>query len=214
MPTVFTNTATPPSSGQSRQKMRFSTHKMLQSYAVTPRDIRFETQEDDERVILFLREHIIFLLPIIFVGIVMLIVPWTVFPLVLRYLFTSFTLPASYIFVGTLLWYVATFGFVLGKFLHWFFNIYIVTDQRIIDIDFIHLLYKEFSETRYESIEDISYKSGGILATMFNFGDVNIQTAGEHPNFSFHAVPHPEIVVDTISDILHGRTPTILKDTV
>ncbi len=194
--------------------MRFSTSEMLNSYSVEPTNIRFETQEEDEKVILFMREHIIFLLPIVVLGVVMLMVPWTVFPLVLRYVFTSFTVPPAYIIVGTLLWYVATFGFILGKFLHWFFNIYIVTNQRIIDIDFIHLLYKEFSETRYKNIEDISYSSGGILATMFNYGDVKIQTAGEHPNFSFRAVPHPEIVVDTISDILHGRTPTIMRGTI
>ena len=102
--------------------------------------------------------------------------------------------------VGTVFWYVLTFGFILSKLLFWFFNIFIVTNERIVDIDFVNLLHKNISETQLERVQDISYKTSGILATMFNFGDVTIQTAGEMPNFIFERVPKPSEVVDIISD--------------
>jgi uncharacterized membrane protein YdbT with pleckstrin-like domain len=110
-------------------------------------------------------------------------------------------LPVSYYVVGTMFWYLATFGFALSSFIGWFFNIYIVTNERIVDIDFFYLLYKKFSQAELTKIQDINYTSGGLLAAMFNFGDVVVETAGEAPNIDFELIPFPEKVVETIREL-------------
>lgn len=174
----------------------------LTCFAVNPKGVRFETQQDDEEVILFLRQHIVVNVPWVFFAIILLIVPTVFFPMILMNLKLPFVIPAGYIVIGTLFWYLITFGFILTSFLGWFFNIYIVTNERVVDIDFIHLLYKVFSEARIDKIQDISYKSGGVVAALFNFGDVLIQTAGESENFDFLSVARPENVVQTISELI------------
>ena len=173
----------------------------LTAFAVNPDGVRFETQEEEETVVLFLRQHIIVNFFWVVIAIVMIFAPTVVIPFFLRFLRLPVTIPPGYFVIGTLFWYVMTFGFILGNFLRWFFNIYIVTNQRVVDVDFIHLLYKEFSEARLNKIQDLTYKSGGLFAAFFNFGDVQIQTAGELPNFEFTAVPHPERVVETIGEL-------------
>lgn len=173
------------------------------SYAYKPLDIRFETQEADEDVILFLRQHVIVMLPSLCVFILMLFTPFVIFPIFMRFLELPISIPTQYVVVGTIFWYLAAFGVIFSQFLHWFFNIYIVTNRRIIDIDFVNLLYKEFSEAPISRIQDLSYQTKGILGTMFNYGNVLIQTAGEVPNFIFESVPKPSGVVDVISDLLH-----------
>ncbi len=173
---------------------------LLTAFAKTPKHLRFETQEKQEIIVLFLRQHLIVLIPWLILGVILFFMPTILFPLVYRFLSKSWTIPTGYVIVGTIFWYVLTFGFVLSKFLFWFFNIFIVTNERIVDIDFINLLHKDISETQLERVQDISYKTSGILATMFNFGDVTIQTAGEVPNFIFERVPKPSEVVDVISD--------------
>ncbi|MEK9143431.1 MAG: PH domain-containing protein [Patescibacteria group bacterium] len=211
MPTLF---QAPASAEASAGKPAKTTKKPMKSaevrsvmtpltcFAVSPKGIRFETQQDDEQVILFLRQHIIVNVPWVLVAIFLLIVPTLLFPMVLGNLKLPFMIPAGYIVIGTLFWYLITFGFILTSFLNWFFNIYIVTNQRVVDIDFVHLLYKEFSEARLDKIQDISYKSGGVFAALFNFGDVIVQTAGESPNFDFLSVSRPETVVQTISKLI------------
>lgn len=179
----------------------------LTSFAVSPEGIRFETQEQEEAVILFLRQHLIVLLGPILLVLLLALAPVVVFPLLFQFITLPFTIPINYLVVGTAFWYVMTFGFALMSFLRWFFNIYIVTDKRIVDIDFLHLLYKEFSEARIERIQDISFKSGGIYAAFFDYGDVNVQTAAEVPNIEFVAVPKPAQVVETISDLLEKHKP-------
>lgn len=179
----------------------------LTSFAVSPDGVRFETQEKEERVVLFLRQHLITLFGPTALVVFMAFAPLLLFPFLSRFLPLPIDIPVSYVVVGTAFWYVVTFGLGLMSFLRWFFNIYIVTDKRIVDIDFLHLLYKEFSEARLERIQDISFKSGGLLAAFFDYGDANVQTAGEMPNIEFVAVPRPAKVVETISELLEKQKP-------
>ncbi|MBI3386003.1 PH domain-containing protein [Candidatus Gottesmanbacteria bacterium] len=173
----------------------------LTCYAVSPEGVRFETQEEQEEVVLFLRQHPIVLVPAIVILALMILFPTVILPIALHELEVSVNLPARFLIIGGLFWYLATFGFALISFLRWFFNIYIVTNQRVVDIDFKYLLYKMFSEANLSKIQDINYASGGIFAAAFNFGDVTVETAGEVPNIEFDKVPHPERVVQTISEL-------------
>lgn len=174
---------------------------LLTAFAVNPTGLRFETQEEEEKVILFLRQHIIVNVPWILITILLVIAPTVIFPLLFRALSLNVAFPASYYVVGTMFWYLATFGFALASFIGWFFNIYIVTNERIIDIDFFYLLYKKFSEAELTKIQDINYTSGGLLAAVFNFGNVVVETAGEAPNIDFELIPFPEKVVETIREL-------------
>lgn len=173
----------------------------LTVFAVNPDGVRFETQEDTEKVILFLRQHLFVLFVPILITVLLLIVPTLLFPII-PFLNLPVRLPSGYLLVGTFAWYLATFGFALMSFLRWFFNIYIVTNERVVDIDFKFLLYKQFSEAKIGKIQDLTFRSGGIIAALFNYGDVMVETAGEVPNIEFDKVPRPEKVVQTISELM------------
>lgn len=173
----------------------------LTAFAVNPDGVRFETQEAQEVVILFLRQHIIVNLGWVLLAVLLILVPTLLFPFLVNVLGLSLSVPVGYVIVGTLFWYLGTFGFILAKFLGWYFNIYIVTDERVVDIDFYYLLYKRFSQAELNKIQDISYASGGIFATFFNYGNVTIETAGEMPNLEFDKVPYPEKVVETVRNL-------------
>jgi len=175
------------------------------AYAVHPRNVRFETQEEEETVEIFLRQHPIVNVGWFFMGALMLFVPTFIFPIFIGFLKITDYIPAGYLIVGTAFWYLATFGFILASFLHWFFNIYIVTNERIVDIDFLYLLYKRLSQAELSEIQDITYTSGGILATFFDYGNITIQTASEMPNIEFEKVPHPERVVEKIRSLAEAR---------
>lgn len=171
----------------------------LAAFAINPTGLRFETQQEDETVLLFLRQHLVVNIPWVLLTILLLVAPLVLFPMIAGAI-APLAIPPGYLVVSVVAWYLVTFGFSFASFLKWFFNIYIVTNERIVDIDFIHLLYKQFSEARLVNIQDITYKTGGIVETMFNFGDVLIQTAGTEPNFEFGAVPNPEQIVKIISE--------------
>jgi hypothetical protein len=51
-------------------------------------------------------------------------------------------------------------------------------------------------------VQDASEKSVGVLASVFDFGNVFVQTAGEHQNIDFLFIPHPRLVVKKIEELM------------
>lgn len=86
-------------------------------------------------------------------------------------------------------------------FLNWYFNATIITDQKIVDIDFEHLLYKAVDLAPLLKIEEADSVTAGILGTIFNFGNVSVQTAGATVAIEMKKVPHAAQVADMILDL-------------
>jgi hypothetical protein len=168
----------------------------LSAFLARPRHLNFETQLDGEEVILLLRRHLITQIQWVAVTLVMIFAPLvlTNFPL-LRFL------PSRFQFIVILMWYLLTFAIALEDFLGWYFNVYIVTDERVIDIDFYNLIYKEISDTEIENIEDVTVTVGGVLQTVFNYGSVEIQTAAQIPQLEFEYVPKPGVVSEVLKQL-------------
>lgn len=170
---------------------------LLTSYATFPAKVCFDTQDDEEAVVLFLRQHPIVTIPWIAV---------TLFFLTLPSVFTFFppfaNLPATYQFVVTLGWYLFTFGYLLAKFMGWFFNIYIVTDERVVDVDFVNIFFRKISTAKIEEIQDVNTQSSGAMETFFGYGSLFIQTAAEVSQFEFTAIPNPDRVGKILNQLI------------
>ncbi len=168
----------------------------LSPFGFLPKNVDFETRDGEEKVVLLLRRHPITNLRWIAVAILM-----SFAPLVLGYFPIIDFLPPNFRFVSLVGWYMIVFAYVFESFLSWFFAVNIVTDERIVDIDFYNLIYKEVSDTSLDKIQDVTYKVGGVLGTLLNYGDVLIQTAGEVPRFEFSLVPKPEKVAEILQQL-------------
>ncbi len=77
-------------------------------------------------------------------------------------------------------------------------DLWAVTNQRIVDSIRRHWFHHRMSSADLVDVEDINVVREGILPTMFNFGDVRCQTAGEVPNFILAGVPRPAEILATI----------------
>ena len=179
-----------------RYKLEKKAQGRLSAFNYLPKRVDFETRDKEEQVILLLREHPLTNFSWIFIVVLMIIAPivLSIFPLL------TF-LPQEFQLIAVLGWYLITTAFLLENFLTWFFNVNIITDERIIDIDFFNLIYKQVSDTNIDKIQDVTYTMGGVARTLFNYGDVFVQTAAEVPNFDFLAVPNPDKVAKILQDL-------------
>jgi membrane protein YdbS with pleckstrin-like domain len=100
-----------------------------------------------------------------------------------------------------IIWYLIVFAFVFEEFLIWFFHVNIVTDERIIEVDFVNIFYREITDANIDQIQDVTVELGGGLRTLFNFGNVSIQTAAEVPKIKFEAIPKPDDVAKILRDL-------------
>ncbi len=185
------------SEGVFRSLLPFKTNNPLASMVVVPDNCRFESQEEDEKIILIVRQHPIVNVPWILATVILLLLPsiWDYLP-------WAGMMPGRFVTMTIVLWYLLVTAFVFEKFLDWYFNVYIVTDERVVDIDFFGLIYKNMTVIKLDSIQEINYTQAGGIAAIFNYGDVFIQTAAERRQLDFLRVANPNMVVDILYKLL------------
>jgi uncharacterized membrane protein YdbT with pleckstrin-like domain len=76
----------------------------------------------------------------------------------------------------------------------------IVTDQNLIQILQNGLFSRKVSRLSVSNVEDVSADQHGILQTLFIYGTLTVETAGEMKNFVFPYCPNPNKYADQILD--------------
>ncbi len=89
-------------------------------------------------------------------------------------------------------------------------NQLIVSDVNVTQVLQTGLFSRKVSELSMNNIEDVTSVQKGILQTMFNYGTLIIETAGEQNNFTFHYCPNPNAYARAILD---SRQMFISKNT-
>lgn len=83
----------------------------------------------------------------------------------------------------------------------WWQNRLFITDENIVDMDQVGLFQRTIATLRLSRVQDISVQVKGPMQTIFQYGTVTIQTAGEKELFHFDYVPNPyavkAIIVET-----------------
>lgn len=67
----------------------------------------------------------------------------------------------------------------------------VVTDKNITQILQDGLFGRKVSQLTMTNVEDVTAKQHGIFATLLDFGELQIETAGEQKNFVFKYCPRP-----------------------
>lgn len=170
-------------------------HWTFHSFCIKPA-YYFENQQRNEEIILVLRAHPVTQIPWIFNSLIFLLI---VIPL---NLFIPSFLSFAQIFLFDLFSLTAILAYIWFNFLGWFFNLGVVTNKRIIDIDYHAVIYKEVTETNLSKVEDVTTKSGGFFSSLFNYGTVFVQTAGTEVNIEFFDIPRPAEVTKIINHLV------------
>jgi len=178
---------------------------LFSAFRKNPDGITFRDQEGEETILLFIRHSFITNVRWILAGIFLLILPILIS---LSLGFFQNPLPSLsnkyYLMIGFFYYlFVATYFYI--NFITWHFNIALVTDKRIIDINFSNLVYKDIAATKLNLVQDVSFAQIGAIRTFFDYGDVLVQTAGTLDNFTFESAPQPENIVHIIEDLIGKR---------
>jgi len=163
------------------------------AYHVLPNE-KFVSQQQDEEIVLLLRSH-----PIVNLGWILLAVLMMVLPTFFEATGMFTGVPGRFMFVGKMTWYLMTWAFAFEKFLMWYYSIFLVTNERIIDIDFVNLMNRVVTNVNLNHIEEPVMVQRGFGSTLFNYGNIVVQTAGEVSTLDCIASPMPAKVVDIIN---------------
>ena len=98
----------------------------------------------------------------------------------------------------------------LYVFLIWvdyYFDVWIITNERIVNIEQKGLFNREVSELQFSRIQDVTSVVDGFIPTILNFGDVYVQTAAEEERFVFRQIPDPYTIKDMVMQLSRSGTP-------
>ena len=151
--------------------------------------------QPEEEIIMVVRKHwfihFVDTISIIITG----IIPFFLLALIAPAISVHPALPALF----SSIWLLAVWMMLFTVWTNYYLDIWIVTDKRIINIDQIHLFKRDVSTLRIERIQDIKIEMHGLFATVLNFGNLQVQTAGAESSFYIiKGIPDPSYVRNAI----------------
>lgn len=162
----------------------------------------FPGQQVDEKICLVLREH--------WISLFLKLLAWGFFLaiyLVIDYLDVAYfpvNIDSGFLPLVDVIKIVFLMFLSLGLFIIftlYYLNMYVITNERIVNIQQFGLLRHTISELHLEQIQDVTAEIHGLPENVFDYGDVYIQTAGETERFLFQNIPGPTKVTKMILDL-------------
>lgn len=174
------------------------------NFVENPTNISFHHKEKDEKILLFLRSHLITNTKWLTTGLIFALIP-LIFLIISAGQLPFPALPTKFTMMILFLYFLGLFAFLFSSFLTWYFNIFVITNKRVIDIDFMGLVFHDVAETQFTLLQDVNYTQSGTIRHFFNYGDVFAQTAGGKENLEALGVPKPAKVTTFITQNMAGK---------
>ncbi len=99
-------------------------------------------------------------------------------------------------------------GFVLFgyRFIGWYFSVYIITSERLIQIRQRGFFDRSVQDISHNRIQSVQYEVKGLQSTLLKFGTISVQTfAG--PTLSMTYIHKPEEVHRHLNKVIRGIEP-------
>jgi hypothetical protein len=165
--------------------------------------------KDKERIITVIRHHWFVLLREIIGLVILFLLPFFAVPLF--WTFVVATGQAPQVPGGVVLFFASAWALVLWNLLFarwtdWYYDIWVVTNWRIVDIDQQGLFRRNVATlATLNHIQDLTAMLSGVIGTVLNFGNVELQTAASKREFLISEVPNPNGTVQIIREAMQEQ---------
>ena len=162
----------------------------------------FEDQFDDEEVLYVFRKHpIVMRKGLIVSSFAILVGP--LYTLVMTYLKPDNPPTISFFFLSFIGSLVLSAIVFMPSWISWHFSVYIVTDQRLIQITQKGLFNRTVVDMGLRQIQMVNYQVAGLQETLLGFGTIMMQTlVGD---LIIHDVHHPAKTQKKLLEILREQ---------
>jgi uncharacterized membrane protein YdbT with pleckstrin-like domain len=162
----------------------------------------FDDQFDDEEVLFVFHKHPIMMRKGLIIG----LLAWLIGPLytlALTYIHPQH--PPNLTFFGLSLAVSIVLGLILlfPSWIGWHFSVFIVTDQRFIQITQKGLFHRSVADLTLGQIQSVNYEVSGLQETLLGFGTITMRTyVGD---LTIHEVHNPAKIQKQVLGILRNK---------
>jgi hypothetical protein len=175
--------------------------------------------EPDEKVLKIVRKHWFVIITELLLAFFMLLLPFFIlfavvlFPDTLAKIDLDLSSFAGLIVFAIAGWTIMTLMVGFATWTHYYLDLWIITNKRIILVDQVHFFNRNISMFRLERLQDINVSTTGIIATLLNFGTMKVQTAGAHAShFKTAGLPDPRNLQAMIQKAADERIATMYRN--
>lgn len=161
----------------------------------------------NEKIVFLIRHHWFIVFKIIIFYLFLALIPVLGYYLINRFVpefldQLSQDLPNLILILSLSAYYLLIILFFFYSWLDYYLDIWIITNKRVIDIEQKGFFSRVVAEHKLSRIQDVSSEVHGFFPTIFHYGEVKIQTAGEEQLFIFEEVPHPSELSRKIHELV------------
>ena len=155
---------------------------------------RYQWRVEEENVIIY-RKHFIVLLVESIIPIGLAVLGVIVTAILVR--FFEFTI--MQLLPALILFYSIDFLWMIWRIEDWRNDMFQLTDRLIVDIDRRPFGFGESrKQALLSNIQNVNAFTPGLIHTIFNYGNVEIETAGAESNLVFEDIPYPSVIQSDI----------------
>jgi len=163
--------------------------------------------EPGEEVVMTVREHILVFALQLIPLVILAVIPWVLGGLISWFMaanaaanasFASISIPAHIWQFFTGVWLLCVWTAAFGMFTRYYLTVWVITNLRIVDIKQHGFFNREVSSFMLLRVQDVTTDVSGLLATLFGFGRLSVETAGKDEDFHMAGIEHPEAIRDVI----------------
>lgn len=158
---------------------------------------------DSDRVIISTRKHWVSFLGQALLSLFIMVVPFFIYLAIKDFKPYDFNgLIDNFLVLGFSAYYLIIITYVFAAWLSFYYNMYIVTEDEIIEITQTGFFGRRISEVSLLRVQDVSSDVKGFFQTLFGFGDVLVESAGEQSqHFVIQSVPRPDYLCAKIMSL-------------
>ncbi len=160
-------------------------------------------QLPNEELVYFLRRHPITLTSLFFTFAIVLATPialaWYIFSFEPTWWQSTTGQPLAVLLASAI--FLFAWLFLYQQYLDYYLDSWIVTTKRILNIEQTGLFSRTVSELRLYRVQDVTATVNGLLPTMLNYGNVEIQSAGAKVRIVFEEIPRPNDIAKRVLEL-------------
>ncbi len=111
-----------------------------------------------------------------------------------------------------LIWWIACFV----VWTNYYLDVWVVTNHKILSVDQRGLFSRSTSVLHLDKIQDINYKVTGVVASLLNYGDLEVKTAAHihDEGFVMKGIPNPALIQAKINEALIMHRKEVQKENI
>jgi len=152
--------------------------------------------EADERILLQVRKHWFVLSMQMLSVVVLALVPLILYAGALMFVRIPGIILTNtgIIIILYTTWLILMWMALFNVWTNYYLDLWTITNKRLIAVDQKGFFSRTTASFRLERLQDIIVNIHGIVPTLFNYGSLEIQTAGEEKNFKATGLPNPSAI--------------------